>query len=388
MDSAISSSNDSLFVNHRAELLSSLKEIREKQSAGKMNRNKLLDQVKKEDAIVKDLIAQQKAAKSRVNFKTAEDLDREVDRLHKQLNSGTMKIVDERKAIDTISLLHKHRKSFAEFEKFQQAIDAKKALIKKLYESLDDPGSRALSERFNSIQTELNTIKAEQDDIYKNINNLRDERKRLQDEQQAKYLAMKEIKASYFEQNRAVQKWDYEARQRVRDRKKAEEERFQQERKKARAQQILAEASDKAFIDEIRRANSLLHFLDPSYSTATKKEPLQAASKLHAIPLRQVNGPEIKGVRIAKREEEDYFSGCGGKKTKKTKKAIAKDNSISGKYSCPPSVMEDCAIMGIDPPLSAADIPTVKSKVLAKLEYWKANQDTETEKVSIRFRIL
>lgn len=161
--------------------------------------------------------------------------------------------------------------------------------------------------------------------------------------------------------------------------KKADEIKYQQEKKKARAQQILAEASDKAFLEEIRRAHSLLRFLDPSYSSE-KAPPLHAPSNLHAIPQRQVNCPEIKGVRISKKVEEDYFTGTGGKKGKKAKKIATKDNSTVSKYSCPPAVMEDCAFIGIDPPMSVQDIQIVKEKLLSKLEYWKANQDAETEK--------
>ncbi|POS86518.1 hypothetical protein EPUL_000548 [Erysiphe pulchra] len=372
-------SNDSPLAKRRTELVNQLKEIREKQNTGKSGRNKILDQIKREDAYIKELLSQQKTARSRLNFKSADDLEREINRLHEQVETGRMKIVDEKKALDTISLLYKQRKSFSGFEESQKTIDAKKNLIKQLRDQLDDPESKSLSDKYSKIQAELDAVKAEQDDIFKNINNLRDEKKRLHNEQQAKYLAMKEIKDNYYEQNRAVQKWEYEARQKARERKKAEEERYQQEKKKARAQQILAEASDKAYLEEIRRAHSLLHFLDPSYFSG-KPPPLQIASKLHAVPMRQVNTPEIKGIRINKKEEEDYFPGTGGKKGKKAKKMAAKENSMPAKYSCPPAVMEDCAFMGIDPPMSSADIIAVKEKVLAKLDYWKTNQDAETEK--------
>lgn len=380
LESATPSSSDSPLAKRRTELINQLKEIREKQSTGKSGRNKILDQIKREDVYIKELLSQQKTARTRLNFKSAEDLEREINRLHEQINTGNMKIVDEKKALDTISLLHKQRKNFSGFEESQKIIDSKKILIKQLRDQLDDPESKSLSEEYNKIQAELDAVKAEQDEIYKNINNLRDEKKALQNDQQAKYLAMKEIKDNYYEQNRAVQKWEYEARQKARERKKAEEERHQQEKKKARAQQILAEASEKAFMEEIRRAQSLLHFLDPSYFSG-KPPPLQTASKLHAVPMRQVTAPDIKGIRIVKKEEEeDYFPGTGGKKGKRAKKMAAKENSISAKFSCPPAVMEDCAFMGIDPPMSSSDIAAVKEKVLAKLNFWKANQDVETEK--------
>ena len=59
---------------------------------------------------------------------------------------------------------------------------------------------------------------------------------------------------------------------------------------------MLAEASDKAYLDEIRRAESLIYFLDPSY----KKEnaPLQAPSRLQAQSSRTVDARVSKGPRL------------------------------------------------------------------------------------------
>ena len=114
---------------------------------------------------------------------------------------------------------------------------------------------------------------------------------------------------------------------------------------------------------------------------------MQAPSKFQAQAQRTVDEPELKGMRVVKKkEEDDYFAGGGGKKNNKGKKAPAAAGSPAatpGKYSCPPSVMEDCASMGINPPMSAADIPVVRDQVQAKLDHWKADQDAQTEKVNL-----
>jgi hypothetical protein len=44
-------------------------------------------------------------------------------------------------------------------------------------------------------------------------------------------------------------------------------------------------------------------------------------------------------------------------------------------------VIEDCSALGIDPPMSAADINAVTEKVKEKLAFWKADQKAQTEKV-------
>jgi hypothetical protein len=301
-----------------------------------------------------------------------------------------MKLVDEKKALAEISSLRKQRKGFAGFEQTQKEIDDLKAELKAKRDTLDDPESKALSDKYNKLQKELDGIKAEQDDAFKNIQTLRDQRTKLQAEQQEKYLAIRKLKDDYYNAGRAVQKYEYEARQKARERKELEKQAFEKEKKKERAQRVLDEASDKAYLDEIRRAESLLRFLDPSYQA--EKTPLQTPSQFQAQAQRTVDDSGLKGMKVVRKEEEDYFKGTGGKKGKKGRKAAAGGDSgastppASTKYSCPPSVLEDCTFLTIDPPMSAADIPSVREKVKAKLDFWKSDQDAQTQRVSLPIR--
>ena len=383
LDIAQPKSKDSPSAKRRGELLDQLKEIREQQKGGKDGRTKIFEQIKKEDEKLKALIAEQKAARSRVSFKNVDEIDREIERLEKQVNGGMMKLVDEKKALADISSLRKQRKGFAGFDDQQKKIDESKAKLKSLRDTLDDPESKALSDKYNKLQSELDAIKAEQDDAYKNINALRDERTKLNDEQKEKYAAIRKIKDDYFQGNRAIQEWEYQARKKARERRQVERENFEKEKRKERAQKMLAEASDKAYLDEIRRAESLLRFLDPSYSA--EKAPLQAPSQFAATAQRKIDDTGIKGKKFEKKDDEDYFAGTGGKKGKKGRKnaptAESPATPSTAKYNCPPSVIEDCEFLKIDPPMSAADIPGVREKVKAKLDNWKADQEAQTAKV-------
>lgn len=384
LDSADQSKNkDTPSAKRRTELLAQLKEIREKQAGGKSGRTKTFENIKKYDDELKSLIAAQKATRSRNPYKNVEELDREINRLEKQVDSGTMKLVDEKKALAEVSSLRKQRKNFAGYDEDQKKIDSKKKQLTDERALLDDPEAKALSEKYNKLQAELDVLKAEQDDVFKNFKSLRDEKEKLNKVQQEKYLAMKELKDNFYNANRAAQQYEFEQRKKLRERKKAENEAFDKEKKKERAQKMLAEASDKAYLDEIRRAESLMRFLDPSY----KKEnaPLQAPSQFSATAQRTVDDSGLKGFKVVKKtDEEDYFKGTGGKKGKKGKKAPAGEAATpsGGKYSCPPSVMEDCASMGIEPPMSAAEIPSVLEKVKAKLAHWREDQDAQTQRVS------
>ncbi|KAI0022742.1 hypothetical protein F4780DRAFT_732824 [Xylariomycetidae sp. FL0641] len=338
-----------------------------------------MDQIKRLDEQLRSRIAEQKNARGKVPFKSVDDLDREIDRLEKQVNGGMMKLVDEKKALSEISNLRKQRKNFAQFDSSQKGIDELRAKIKEIKDSMDDPEAKAMSEQYTKIQTELDAIKAEQDEAFKNLNSLRDERTKLQAEQQEKFQAIRKLKDDYYGQKKAFQEYEREARQKARDRQKAERERFDKEKKKERAQKMLQEASDPAYLEEIRRANSLLHFFDPS-STSSEKKPLMADSGLGAQASRKVDDAGMKGTMLVRKEEREDEYLPAKKKGKKGKKGGAAASADKSGYNCPPSVIDDCTFMGIEPPMSAADVPAATEKVKEKLEHWKADQQAQTQR--------
>ncbi|KAF5605049.1 brefeldin A resistance BFR1 (maintenance of normal ploidy) [Fusarium pseudocircinatum] len=360
----------------RQELIAQANEIRQKQAGGKNARSTKLDQIKRLDEQVRSRINEQKAAKSKVPFKSLEDLDRQIASLDKQVNSGTMKLVDEKKALSDISSLRKMRKNFGQLDDSQKQIDDLRAKIKEIKDSMDDPEQKALSDQYNKIQAEIDAIKAEQDEAYKGLSSLRDERSKLQAEQQEKYTAIRKLKDDYYGQKKAYQAYDREARERYREKQRAEQERYHQERKKAEAERRLGDASDPAYLDEIRRANSLLQFLDPNHKV--EKGPLMADTGLGAQAQRSVDESGLKGTKLLRKEDRDEEYAPAVKKGKKGKKTA--HGGSSNKFSVPPAVVEDCAAMGIDPPMSAADIPAVAEKVRAKLDFWNKDQKDQTQR--------
>jgi hypothetical protein len=294
-----------------------------------------------------------------------------------------MKLVDEKKALSEITNLHKSKKLFAGFDDAQKQIDDLKAKIKEIKDSMEDPEAKTLSERYNKLQAELDAIKAEQDEAYKGLSGLRDERSKLHAEQNEKFHAIKKLKDEYYTQKKAAVAYEREQREKARERQQAERDRIAKERKMERAQKMLEEASDKAYLEEIRRANSLLHFFDPTHAVV-EKTPLLADKGLGAQAQRKVDASGIKGVALTRKEdrEDEYFAPV--KKGKKGKKSGASETTSAKTFNCPPAVIEDCAFIGIDPPMSAADVPAAIEKVKAKLEQWIADQPEQTRKVSLR----
>lgn len=84
-------------------------------------------------------------------------------KLNKQVESGSMKLVDERKALQEISSLRRVRKTVEAFQTEQDGIDADRAKLDELRKQLDDPELKAASDRYETIKTELDAIKKDSD---------------------------------------------------------------------------------------------------------------------------------------------------------------------------------------------------------------------------------
>ncbi|KAL5090666.1 hypothetical protein Trisim1_004289 [Trichoderma cf. simile WF8] len=361
----------------RQELIAQANEIRQKQAGGKNARTGKLDQIKRLDEQLRSRINEQKTAKAKVPFKSAEDIDRQIETLDKQVNSGTMKLVDEKKALTDISNLRKLRKNFGQFDEAQKQIDDLRAKIKEIKDSMEDPEQKALSEQYNKIQAEIDTIKAEQDEAYKSLSSLRDERTKLQAEQQEKFAAIRKLKDDYYGAKKAYQAYEREAREKYREKQRLEREKYVQERKMADAKRVLDEASEPAYLDEIRRANSLLVFLDPTFKA--EKTPLMANSGLTAQAQRTVDEAGLKGTKLVRKEDRDDEYLPAQSKGKKGKKGNNTGSAQKG-FNCPPSVVEDCTFLSLDPPMRKEDVPELIEKVKAKLEHWKEDQAAQTQR--------
>lgn len=289
-----------------------------------------------------------------------------------------MKIVDEKKALNEVSNLNKARKNFSGFDAQQKSIDDIKAQIAEQKKLLDDPEQKALSNRYTELQTELDKLKAEQDDAFKNMKSLMELRDKARDDQQAKFMAIKEHKDVYFQQKRAFADYDYQARKARQERRRKEDEEYRANKRKEAAAKRLEEAGAPAFQDEILAAEGLIRYFDPSALPA--KETV-TTSKFAASAQRTVDDTGLKGTRLSKKgdDEENYFIGGGGKKNKKGKKT---STAPAEKFNLNIGILDELAKVGVNPPSSQADVPATVEKLNEKLQKWKAEQDAKTKEVS------
>ena len=378
LDMARPNNKDSPSNKRQQELRAELAQIRTQQQSTKSSRTQVMDKVKRLDENLKARIAEQKAQRSKIPFKSVEEINKHIDELRKAVDEGKLKVVDERKSLDQISQLNRQKNVFGEFEKTQEGIDQIKAQIAELKKTMDDPAARALSDRYTEITTELDKIKAEQDEVYKNLNALRDERTAAHEDQQKKYTTVREIKDKYYSSRRAAVEYEREAR-RIRDEKRrAENDAYHRGRRQEAAKEKLEEASAPAYQDEIRTTQALLYHFDPS---SIAKPEAAGPGKFAATAARKVDSEGLKGtpVKSKKDNDEEFMAGTGGKKKKGGNRGTA--SPAAGKFNLDVGTIENLARIGVDPPMQQSDVPAVAEKLKEKLAYWKDNQESKTKEV-------
>ncbi len=258
-----------------------------------------------------------------------------------------------------------------------------------LRRTMDNPEAKALSQRYDEIDKELKSIKAEQDEAYKGLNQLRDDRTKAHAEQQEKYVALRQIKDTYHKARLAYRDHEQEQYRQRQTKQREERDAYQKEKRRKIAEKKLEEAGEPAYMDEILTAEGLIRYFDPSSPEAAKS--LKAPSGFAAEPLRSVDtNSEIKGMKVSKKDdrEENYFMGTGGKKGKKGKKGSANGSPapgtpIEGKFNLSVGIIQELAKVGVEPPMNQSGVPAVVEKLKEKKDRWKKDQDVKTKEVNI-----
>ncbi|KAL4914904.1 hypothetical protein BDW62DRAFT_189535 [Aspergillus aurantiobrunneus] len=385
IETAKPNNQDSPAAKRQQELRAELSGIRQKQQGFKASRTSTQEKINAIDATLKARIAEQNNSRGRMSFKNVEELDREISRLEKQVDSGTLRLVDEKKILADISSMRKQRKNFASLDDAQKVINDLKNQVATLKKTLDNPEAKALSDKYTEIQKELDAIKAEQDGAFKNLNALRDERTKLHGEQQTKWAAIRDVKDNYYKARKAYKEYEDEAWRIRREKQKAQREAFEREKKRKVADKKLEEASRPAYTDEILVAQGLIRHFNPSYdfSALGLSDKKDDGPGFRAEVGRTVDDSGIKGMKVLKKDDDDYFVGTGGKKGKKGKKGSANGSPAPAtptetKFNMNVGIIEDFAKVKADPPMNQSDVPAVIEKLAAKITEWKKGQAAKT----------
>jgi hypothetical protein len=102
--------------------------------------------------------------------------------LNKQVESGTLKLIDEKKALAEITTLKRSLKQVSSTASVDESIAADRAKIEELRKILDDPENKKVQARWEELKTELDALRAEGNKAYEERSGLFDQRTALQKE--------------------------------------------------------------------------------------------------------------------------------------------------------------------------------------------------------------
>ncbi|KAG0234002.1 hypothetical protein BGW42_006983 [Actinomortierella wolfii] len=379
---AIAKSTQKSESDPRTALRKRLAELRDKQAENKRGKQAKIDQLNQLNASLKKKIAELRSLQDSLPYKTNEALDAQVAKLEKQLESGSMKLVEEKRTLNEISVLKKAKKSVEAAQAQQAAIDADKAAIAALKETIDDSTAKALSAEYNKIQAELDEITKAKDAQWKQRNSLFDERNRLQKELDALYQQKRTINDEYMNAMREWQKFQQEIQARKKKEYELRKQQENEEKRLAIAKEERELAEIPAFTNEINTINGIFKYL-VQFSTDEKYAAEAAEAKsAAAAPQANIRQPDTtsnvpEGVMLTKKSEKDeevYFVGGKGKKSKAPKEK--KVEAVS--FKLPLLTLEQLLDLKIPAPSSSADVNKTLDALLEKKAYYLANQEKAT----------
>jgi uncharacterized coiled-coil DUF342 family protein len=371
--------------DRRTELRAELDKLKGQQSGIKGNRSKIFDQLNALQDGTQKRVKDLQTAKQKTPFKTVAEIETHIKNQERQIESGSLSLVGEKKAIADISASKRARKTVEGFEAEQAAIDADRAKADELRKQLDDPEAKAISDRFNSIKAELDVLKTQGDEAYANRNKLFDERKTLEGKLNDLWSEKKEKTRLHKEAGDRYYKRVAEERAKKAERYAAQRAAAEEEKRTEIAQRLREEAETPAFQAQIEDCQTLIDFLSGKVGGATSSAaPILSTngrSEIAGVPkleARVVDAPEGLVARKKKGEDDDnYFVSSKGKKKGGAKAASASSPAATpsdAKLNLPLATLSALMSLSIPPPSSTSDIPRAVEDLKTKREWFLANQ--------------
>ncbi|KAF9406568.1 hypothetical protein BGZ94_003064 [Podila epigama] len=379
---AIASVTQKAETDPRTALRKRLAELREKQAENKRGKQVKIDQLNALNNSLKKKIADLKAIQDKLPFKTVEGVEAQIVKLERQLESGSIKLVEEKRILSEISVLKKAKKTVETSQAQQAAIDADKAAIAALKETIDDQTAKALSAEYNTLQAQVDEISKAKDTVWKKRNDLFDERTRLQKELDAEYQRKKTINDEYFAALREYTKFQQEEQIRKREEYQAKKQQELEEKRLAIAKEERELAEIPAYTNEIVTCESVYKYL-VGFSTDEKRIAEAAAIASTTVEAPKANIRQVdtttnvpSGVMLTKKSdkvEEVFFAGKS-KKNKGPKEKKVEANS----FKLPLAVLEQLVELKIVVPTSTVDLEKTLDALAEKRDFFKANQEKAT----------
>ncbi|KAJ2718897.1 multicopy suppressor of BFA (Brefeldin A) [Coemansia sp. Benny D115] len=370
----------------RNQLISRLQSIRTEQNDLKKSRGKVFDRQSALAASISKKTAELKAQQAKLAHKSVDEVDAIIAKHEQQIDSGNLKLVEERRLTNEVSALRRARKHVEQAAQLHKAIEAEMAELAEIDAQLAGTNAQALSDEYEKLQGELDTVKASQEEGHQKRSELFSERSRILKALDQAWDTKRRMQDEHRRQNNEYYQWQMAERKRkaLEERKRHVQE--QREKRLAIAQEQREEASILAFEDEINGCDSLILYLNtimpsgggggsasgdsPNARTENSTRSSSSASNTH-VPAGMV------AVAKAGGDDEPYFAGTLSAKSKK--RGSRKDKKAGDVLKLPLAVAERFLELKVELPTTCAGIPAALEKLMARKQYFVDNQARVTE---------
>ncbi|RUS17243.1 hypothetical protein BC937DRAFT_90236 [Endogone sp. FLAS-F59071] len=367
----------------REELRNRLKDLQRQQAEIKQSKQGTFDQLNTLNAAVQKKINDLKASKDKYPYKTTAEVDSQIKDLEKKIQSGTLKLIEEKRIVADISALRKARKGVEAVQNQQSAIDADRQQIDELKKTTDDPNARAINKEYDEVKSQIDALQRDQQADRDKRNELFNEQTSIRQQLDEAYSSIRALRDEYKLKND-----DYYAYQRQFQIQRREaillrQQEIVEEKRQAAARDERESADIPAFEREIITCENLIKFLRPS-AAATDSPPTTPTTPTANTNIRQPdasNAPQGTVLKKKSDREDEYF--VGGKYAKKSKnqpkQAAATATTGSTGLKLPLEIMEAFYTIEVAIPTSAADVDRAIDALRARLAHYKAEQPKVTE---------
>ncbi|KAI0241818.1 multicopy suppressor of BFA (Brefeldin A) [Massospora cicadina] len=366
----------------RAVIREKLANLSDEQSKYIGSKKSKIEEITVVQASLKKKLETLKSLQSKVPFKTLEDMEDYIKKLERQVESGKLKIIEEKRVLSEISQIKRNKKTFKTLNSLEDSIDKDRQTIDKLRAQINEEKIKEINSEYDRLKEELRKLNVSSNEDWSSKAKLIEKRDQIKKEIDALYAARRELTSQFKEK---TEEFYNRRREDMKRRQEASEMRKRQEEKEMIAETVAEEralAALPAFENEIAQCKVLLTYFakltNASLPSKGEKEEVPIPTAAPAT-VREIDASNVpQGVALIKKSERDdvYFSST---KSKKSVKKANKPNATKSTFTIPLAIMESLMSIKVAIPNSAADASKTLTAIQEKIQYYRDIQPKATE---------
>ncbi|KAI8364008.1 hypothetical protein EDC96DRAFT_511535 [Choanephora cucurbitarum] len=359
--------NDS---TRREELKAELAEIREKQAELKKTRKAVYEQLDAINDSIRKKVGSIKGFVTKIPYKTTAEVDERIAELERKIEGG-VRIVEEKKMLQEISLLKRNRLSVEDIDEQQNEINRERTIHDELKKNIDESEAKRLSDRYEALDAEFKELNQDQNKQREARNKLYDERNRLKAQLDEEYTKMRQLRDEHRKNNDEYYTFVRQLREYKREQEQLRKLQEEQEKREEAARQELELASLPAFESELALCDNLTVFLE-GFLGKQQNQQEEAGDQVNSM------ANAFEGMVIKKKTDEDdlFFSGAKNKKNKQQKGLKEKKSDT---LKLPLATMEAFFDIKVTVPTKISEVPATIQKLKERKAFYLAEQPKATE---------